>query len=108
MYAVSVQITAYVDDSFPGWVSCALRDAHGRTWEFVEKAPVVSLAHLTPESVYPQVGRIACQVISRSGDTQGRPVALVDTSTPWSVESTEGNSQFEVFAEHLVEVADAT
>jgi hypothetical protein len=107
MYAVSVQITAYVDDHFPGFVWCALRDIHGRTWDFVEKVPVVSATHLTARSAYPLGGKIACRVISRSEDASGRGTVLVDTSTPWGVESREGNTRFEVFAHQLVEVAGA-
>jgi hypothetical protein len=43
VYAVAVQITGYIDDHVPGFVLCALRDARERTWQFVEKVPIVSL-----------------------------------------------------------------
>ena len=105
MDAVSVQITGYVDEHFPGFVSCALRDAHGRTWQFVDKVPIFSLADLTGGSVYPQPGVIRCQVVSRSVDAAGRALVRVDTSTPDGVESTDGNTIFDVFAEQLAEVA---
>ena len=102
MFAVSVQITGYVDDHFPGFVSCALRDAHGRVWHFVDKVPVVSLADLTDGTVYPQPGEIRCQVLSRSVDPGGRALVRIDTG---GVESTDGTTIFDVFSEQLVEVA---
>lgn len=105
MHEVVVQITGYVDDSFPGFVSCALRDAHERTWQFVDKVPVFSLAHLGADSVYPQPGVIRCQVVSRSVDPSGRVLVRIDTGTPDGVESTDGNTIFEVLAEQLVEAA---
>ena len=107
MHAVSVQITGYVDDHFPGIVSCILRDIHGRAWRFVEKAPVVSLANLTERSAYPQNGEIACRVMTRSEDPSGRATVVVDTSSPSDVESEEGQTRFEVFADQLVEVPGA-
>ncbi|HEX5067034.1 MAG TPA: hypothetical protein VFY49_13025 [Myxococcota bacterium] len=94
------------DDHFPIVVSCTLRDIHGRAWQFVEKAPVVSTANLTAQSSYPQNGDFGCRVISRSVDATGRATALIDTSSPWGIESTDGCARFEVFADQLVEVAD--
>jgi hypothetical protein len=105
VYAVSVQITDYVDDHFPGFVSCALRDADERTWRFVDKVPIFSLAPLTGRSTYPQPGEIRCQVVSRSVDPSGRTVVRIDTGTPDGVESTDGNTIFDVFAEQVIEVA---
>jgi hypothetical protein len=104
MLAVSVQITGFVDGAFPGVVSCTLQDVQKRTWQFVEKVPVVSLAPLTDRSQYPQPGEIRCRVLSRSLDPSGRALVRIDTSGPDSVESTDGNTIFEVFAEQLIEV----
>lgn len=42
MSAISVQITRFVDDSFPGFVECTFVDALGETHVFIEKVPVVS------------------------------------------------------------------
>jgi hypothetical protein len=106
MHAVSVQITGYVDDHFPGFVACILRDIHGRQWRIVEKAPVLS-ANLTAQSAYPQDGQIACQLVSRAKDALGRSTVVVDTSSPWGVESEDECSRFEVFADQLVEVPGA-
>jgi hypothetical protein len=104
MHAVSVSITEFVSDDQPGWVRCSLTDVAGRQWQFVEKAPVVSLANLTGQSTYPQPGQIGCRVLSRSAN-HGRPTAQIDISEPWGVESVDGNSVFEVFVSQLREVA---
>jgi hypothetical protein len=105
VHAVSVQITGFVDNHFPGFVSCALRDAEERTWQFVDKVPVFSVVSLTNCSVYPQPGVIRCQVVSRFVDPSGRAVVRVNTGTPDGVESTDGNTIFDVFAEQVVEIA---
>ena len=105
VYEVSVQITGYVDDHVPGVVSCELRDAGQRKWQFVEKLPVVSRANLTARSTYPQAGEIRCRVVSRSVDEGGRAVTRIDTASPDGVESTDGNTIFEVLSEQVVEVS---
>jgi hypothetical protein len=105
VYAVSVQITGCVDDHSPGVVSCELCDAHKRIWRFVEKVPVVSLANLTARSAYPQAGEIRCRVLSRSVDEGGRAITRIDTASPDGVESTDGNTIFEVLSDQVVEVS---
>jgi hypothetical protein len=42
-------------------------------------------------------------VIELVSDAAGRDVVLIDTDRPWGVESVEGATRFEVFAESLVE-----
>jgi hypothetical protein len=105
VYAVSVQITGYVKDDFPGVVSCELSDARQRKWQFVEKVPVVSAANLTARSTYPQPGAIRCRVLSRSVDEDGRAITRIDTASPDGVESADGNTIFDVFSDQVLEVS---
>jgi hypothetical protein len=98
MTGVRVQVTRIVDDAFPGFVECALVDVHGRRWLFREKGPVVTNDYLTASDAYPQPGVIACQVVARAGG-----VVRIDTIRPWHVESAEGETQFEVAEELLVD-----
>jgi hypothetical protein len=103
MLAVRVTISRYVDESFPGWVECALVDAYGYEHVFVEKVPVVTKDHLDAASSYPQSGVTACIIpdlgISQSDD--GRRLVHIDTQTPWGVQSLAGRSRFDVFPEQL-------
>ncbi len=98
MVGVRVQIVRFVDDAFPGFVECELVDAHDRRWLFVDKGPVVTTEFLTAHDSYPQPGIIACEVIDRADR-----IVHIDTSRPWSVESTEGQTRFEVPEASLVE-----
>jgi hypothetical protein len=98
VFGVPVEIVSFVDGSQPGWVECRLTDAHGRLWVFVEKVPVVTEMALDASSRYPQPGVIACEVIRRDGG-----FALVDTARPWGVESFEGETQFEIQEDSLIE-----
>jgi len=95
---VRVQIVRFVDDAFPGFVECELIDAHGRRWLFVDKGPVVTTEYLTAHDSYPQPGVIACEVVGRANC-----IVQIDTTRPWSVESTEGQTRFQVTEESLVE-----
>jgi hypothetical protein len=90
------------DDPQPGLVEYQLIDAHGRRWSFVEKTAVLSDAALAADTQYPQPGVIACEVVGRFRDEEGREVIRVDTSRPWGVVSLEGETQFEVLAAELV------
>jgi len=98
---VRVSITRFVDAHQPGFVECALTDRFGRQWLFVEKIPVVTEANLWKDSEYPQRGFIACMIVSRGHDDNGRPIAEIDTEHPWSIETSEGVTRFHVLAEQL-------
>src|SRR5262245_26060575 len=104
MKAVRVVIRKYVDPAVPGWVECTLVDAAGREVRFVEKVPVVTEADLAPHSAYPQTGVIACEVLRTRQDAEGRELATISTVKPWGVESAEGQTEFEVSCEQLLEI----
>jgi hypothetical protein len=101
--AVRVEITRFVDDHQPGWVECRLIDAREAVWLFIEKVPVVTVAWLDADSVYPQQGEIACEIISGALNSQPDDILLIDTGSPWHVEATTGDTRFEVFAHQMVD-----
>lgn len=104
MLGLKVAIMRYIsDEPQPGIVECHLEDAHGRRWSFVEKTAIVSTQNLDAQAAYPQDGVVACQMIKRSLDGTGREVIRVDTERPWHIESIEGETQFDVLPESLVE-----
>lgn len=104
MIGISVAITRYVsDDPQPGVVACEFSDAYGRCWDFVEKTAIVSAEYLDAQTSYPQPGILACEIVSRHWDSGGREIILIDTERPWGVESTEGNTRFEVWPTSLIE-----
>jgi hypothetical protein len=102
MSGVRVQITRHVDDSQPGWVEARLRDAWGREWIFVDKAPIFTEAPLGAGSSYPQPGMIACEVIRSWRDEHGREVRTIDTAKPDAIEAESGESRFDVLAEEII------
>jgi len=99
---ICIQITRYVDAAFPGFVECVLIDRLEHAWSFVEKIPVVTTAHLSPDSSYPQPGYVACTIISRGHDESDRAIVEIDTTRPWLIESSGGTSRFQVFADQLI------
>jgi hypothetical protein len=104
MHAVDIQILRFTDSAQPGWVECMLRDASNREWRFEEKAPVVSAAGLDADSIYPQPGIIACEIVRRRKDENDHTICTIDTGNPWGVAATTGETQFDVFIDQIVTV----
>lgn len=104
MKVVRIEIVRVTDHSFPGWVECCLIDVHGRHWSFIEKVPIVLKSYLDDATSCPQSGVIACEVISRRREADGREVVTIDTARPWHVEATGGETRFEVGAEQLIDI----
>lgn len=98
---ITVAVVRYADEAFPGFVECTLIDAHGREHVFVEKAPVVSTQEISAASEFPMAGRLACEIRSELKDERGRSLLRVDTSQPDGIESTRGDTIFELLAEQV-------
>jgi hypothetical protein len=103
MLAVKVSIVRYISDDQPGWLECRLRDAWGLNGIFHEKVPIVTDLHLDAESIYPQEGVIAGQVVKRRQNANGTEIITFDTEEPWHVETVRGNTRFDVLPEQLTE-----
>jgi len=104
MLGIKVTIVRYIsDEPQPGIVECQFEDAHGHRWSFVEKTAIVSTQNLDAQATYPQEGVAACEILQRNIDGAGREVIRVDTEPPWHIESVEGETQFDVLPESLIE-----
>jgi len=101
MASVSIEVTRFIDDHFPGFVECTLTDAEGRVSTFIEKVPVVSKEYLSAGSEFPCEGFIDCEIESEYSDSEGRLLVLIDTERPYSIESTTGETKFVVLASQL-------
>ena len=104
MTAIDVEIIRFVDPHQPGIVECSITDARGAKHLFVEKVPVVTREDLTETSSYPRRGVIACDVLRRWRDSTDREIATVDVDKPWGIESTDGQTQFDVLVSALTEI----
>jgi hypothetical protein len=93
---LAVAILRLVDEHQPGWVECQFADADGRIHKFVEKIPLVTNADLWRDSEYPQPGIIRCEVLQQWSDAQAKRLVRITTDRPWSVQSTEGLTEFVV------------
>lgn len=99
--AIKVEITRFVDSSQPGFVELVFTDAMGRSHRFVEKIPVVTTNNLDETSTHPQPATIDCVIVARGVDRAGSDIITVDTSRPWDIASTSGESTFVVRPEQL-------
>jgi hypothetical protein len=103
MPALAVSILGVADgQGFPETVECELIDRFGAVWRFIEKLPVIEISS-RQSAQYPRPGAIACEIIQTVQDDYGRSFLLVDTQRPWGVQTVNGATRFEVFAEQLAE-----
>jgi|SRR5260221_1631994 len=106
MHDLTVQIVRFVDGGFPGWVECEFVDSEGRRHVIIEKVPMVTLKDLDSNSEYPTSGIVRCEVLERYQNERGQELVHVSTAMPWSIESTEGVSEFTVHAGLVIPVDD--
>jgi hypothetical protein len=98
---LKVEIARFVDDHFPGFVECRVVDASGQERFIIDKVPLVTSEGLDADSVYPQPGTLPCQVVAKQQDDAGREVFTIDIEHPWHVETTTGETRFNVRADQL-------
>ena len=104
MTGLVVEIVSFVDPNQPGFVECSMTDAWDRHHAFIDKVPIFTTEDLAETSSFPQRGVIGCGVLRRWHDPEGREIATIDTTNPWHVESTEGQTQFDVPASKLTDI----
>jgi hypothetical protein len=63
---------------------------------------VLSSEDVSARSPFPLVGRVACEVESEARDAENRKLLRVNTSRPYSIESTSGDTVFELAAEQIL------
>lgn len=101
MTGVKIVIIRFTDPTNPGWVECNLTDAFGKDWKFIEKVPVVSSEYIDATAQCPRPAVIACEIIQRRQESDGRTILTISTEKPWGVSSTTGKSGFDVLPRQL-------
>jgi hypothetical protein len=101
MPCLRVEIVAFVDESFPGFVRCAFVDADGKRHTFIEKVPVVTTQELWRDSTYPQPGIVPCEGVEK---VQDGSLVRVSLGVGDSMDSPGYSADFIVFESQLVEV----
>ena len=103
MFGIKSQITKCIDDEgYPTLVECQFVDAHGCIKNFKDKDAVFTTELLDRNSNYPIVGIIGCEIIEGK-NKGGRKIIKVNTALPWHIESTKGETIFEVLQEQVIE-----
>lgn len=103
MFGVKVEITKCIDDeSYPSFVECHFIDAFGCTQVFNEKDAIVTTEMLDRNSHYPINGVVACEIVERK-TIDSCEIIKIDTQLPWHIESTNGETIFEVLQEQIIE-----
>jgi hypothetical protein len=101
MSTIRITLIGLTETDFPGWVDFELMDTLGVAHRFIEKVPVVSGGELRPDEHFPRPGTIACKVVRRWEESDGRQLAMIDTSEPWGIRSETGQEEFLVMAAEL-------
>ena len=104
MVALKIKITKFISDDQPGIVECTFNDAWHQLHIVQDKVPVVTEKYLDANSEYPQDGVIACEIIKEWKNPKGEKIITVNTSRPWSVDTIDGLTEFDLFEEQLVQL----
>jgi lactoylglutathione lyase len=98
-----IKINQFIDEHQPGWVECNFFDVFGKEHIVREKIPMVTVEHLDKNSDYPKEGLVACEIIKEWKNKQEQTIYTV-RSILWGVETIEGLTEFDLFAEQLTEL----
>jgi hypothetical protein len=93
-----VEIIEFTDDGFPGFVKCKFIDALGKTWNFYEKAPVVSFENITKNTILPRNGYIAGEILHEENG-----IIYFSTEKPDYIETDDGENKFYVFKNQIID-----
>lgn len=104
MFAIKIKITKFISNDNPGFVECTFNDAWNKVYIVHDKVPIVTEKYLDANSEYPQDGFIACEIQKESVDINGRTICTVTTSKPWSVDTIDGLTEFDLLKEQLTEL----
>lgn len=99
---LKVTITRFLSKDNPYFIECRFTDALGKEHIIHEKVPVITHEDLDEHSSYPRPGFIACEVMEHFPVAGGSDITLISTAHPWSIETTEGDTIFEVYPTQLV------
>ncbi len=90
MFEIKAKATKLVDNTgYPEVVLIEFNDYAGKKHNFIEKWPVVSAQEF--DGSFPKDCTIACTIVEEKETSY-----IVDTSKPWSIESEEGLTIFEI------------
>lgn len=103
-WLLRVVVHRWLKGNSPGWVEARFTDAAWRTWTVIEKAPVLTGSNLVEDSPFPQIGHIACEILSEGQDSRGRPISEISTERPDYIRSVEGISKFIVLTSQLLKI----
>lgn len=99
---VNVTIERFLEKGQPGWVETSVNDAWNKTHLFIDKSVIFSELYLDVESLYPQAGVLACEVIKEWIDQNGRNIVTVTTERPYDVATTEALYEIDLLEEQLI------
>ena len=104
MKAFKISIVSFISNHQPGFVECKFYDAWGKEHTIQDKVPIVTDKYLDEKSDYPQDGTVACELIKKWTDKNGRELFTVTTNKPWSIDTIEGLSEFDLLKDQLTEL----
>ena len=104
MKAIRIKITIFISDDQPGFVECKFNDAWNKEHTVQDKVPILTEKYLDANSEYPQDGVIACEIIKQRVDNNNRTVFAVTTEKPWSVDTIDGLTEFDILEELLTDI----
>lgn len=99
---LQVTITRFISKDNPYFIECRFMDVLGKEHIIHEKVPVITHEDLDENSTYPRPGSIACEIMEQYPVSGGSEILIIDTSKPWGIETTTGETIFEVDAAQVL------
>lgn len=102
MKHVPVVIERFTHSSQPGFVECSFVDAWNKTHVFEDKVPIFTTQDLYEDSIYPQSGVIACEILKEWRDADNRKIITITTEQPYGIDSKDGLYEFDPLSEQVM------
>ena len=104
MITVPLKIVRFISDANREFVAGELVDSYGRVHTFEDKVVMIALgSNPRADCDFPCDGILACTILNRWIEEDGRELVRICTGWPWDDPSTDGEYHFVVLAEQVSE-----
>ncbi len=104
MKAIRIKIICFISNDQPGFVECKFNDAWNKEHTIQDKVPIVNEKDLDANCDYQQDFIIACEIIKQWVDKDNRTIFSVTTEKPWTVDTIDALTEFDILAEQLTDI----
>jgi len=102
MAFLMIQITKYISNDFPAFIECSFKDAHNIKQKIIDKVPVLTTKDINENTEFPIDINIPITIKNKLKDLNNKQILTINIEKPLGLESTDGETCFEVFTNQIV------